>query len=228
MMTDAYRPRVITFDCYGTLVQWHEVLWAALASILTRKCHYNDIHRAITFFHEARHALTHGPYRTYKDILTQALHFTLANYGAIATADDVEELLCAIRTCPPFHEVRGTLDALRKRYEIAIISNSDSDLIADSIMAIGVEFDYVVVAEQCRSYKPSHTIFNHALRTVGTAAKNVLHVGASIEIDIAPAAALGISGVLVNRRGLPVDRREAPIVVPDMSKLLGILHIKES
>ncbi len=213
-------PGVITFDCYGTLLQWRESLHEALGGILAVKGSI-AVDDFVAAFHEIRHVQTRRlPYRSYKAILANSLEDALARYGLEYREADAERLMAAIRAIPPFPEVPGALSELRRNHRIAIISNSDADLMTYNVAALGVPFDWVFVAEDARAYKPSLEFFRHVLARVACAPDEVVHVGASLSLDIEPAASLGMRRVWINRLGQRGDPRWMPYeTLEDLSRL---------
>ncbi|MEZ5840840.1 MAG: haloacid dehalogenase type II [Hyphomicrobiales bacterium] len=213
-------PRVITFDCYGTLVQWREGLHATLGEILAGKDPAADVDDFVDAFHEARHEETERPYRPYKEILTLALGRALDSLGRTATADDAARLLEGVRRIGPFPEVPAALRALRENARIAIISNSDRDLMVRNVENIGVPVDHVFVAEDAGAYKPSLAFFRHVIAGIGCDPAEVLHVGASMSLDMAPTRDLGIRRVWIDRLGQRGDPACEPYErLPDLTDL---------
>jgi 2-haloalkanoic acid dehalogenase type II len=205
-------------------VRWHESVNFTLREIFAEKHGSGGVNSFIKTFHHARHALTEGDFKRYTEILAGALRCALASQSLIGTSDDVEKLLNAVQTCPPFPETKSSLEELRENYKIVIISNSDIFLITENIAAIGVIFDHVIVSEKCAAYKPSPVIFKYMLQTIGAVPADVLHVGASVTTDIAPATALGIRSVLVARDCQSVGLNFHQSIVPDLSFIPKILR----
>lgn len=192
--------KLITFDCYGTLITWREGIAQTLGEILLGKGSAVAPETFVTAFHQIRHEETAKPYRAYKDILRSTLARTLDDFGLPKDAADGDRLLAGVRAIGPFREVPAVLETLRRNFRIAIVSNSDHDLMADNVANIGVPFDHVFVAEDARAYKPSLDFFGLVLDRAGVAPDEVLHVGASCNLDIEPASALGMRAVWINRR----------------------------
>ena len=107
-------------------------------------------------------------------------------------------------------EVPGALRRLRERYQLAIITNSDDDLIAHNVKKIGVPIDYVVTAEQAQAYKPARQIFQHAHRTMGVTKDETVHVAMSMVLDMQACHELGIRAIWINRRGEKGNRTGCP------------------
>ena len=97
------------------------------------------------------------------------------------------------------------LEHLRERYKLAIISNTDDDLIAETIQAIGVPIDFVITAQQAQAYKPDHRLFQHAYATMGVSKEETVHVGMGQVTDLKVCHELGIRSVWINREGEPLN-----------------------
>jgi beta-phosphoglucomutase-like phosphatase (HAD superfamily) len=113
--------------------------------------------------------------------------------------EDVERLAKSIVTMGPHSEVPGVLRRLRERYKLAIITNSDDDLIVHNVKKIGVPIDYVITAEQAQAYKPSRQIFEHAHRTMGVSKDETVHVAMGMVVDMQACHELGIRAIWINR-----------------------------
>jgi len=159
------KPKFITFDCYSTLVQWHSALLTAVRAVLAKRVQVTGAEedrvtdtvealRTVSMEHQQR-----GPFRDYKTILQSSLAEVMAGKGLSPRPDDGETLLSYLRTIPPHPEVPAVLQRLRAQFRLAIISNTDDDLIAGTVAAIGVPIDHVITAQQARAYKPDHSYF---------------------------------------------------------------------
>jgi 2-haloacid dehalogenase len=116
--------------------------------------------------------------------------------------------------------VPAALERLGKHCQLAIITNSDDDIIASNARNIGVPFDHVITAEQARAYKPSPVIFDYALRVIGCEPSDLLHVAQGFAYDIVPAHALGWRRVWINRYGKSGDPAYGPYhELSDLSRL---------
>ena len=123
---------------------------------------------------------------------------------------------------PPFPDTVGSLERLKARYKLAIISNTDDDLFAATARHLKISFDEVITAEQARAYKPSEAPFRLALQRLGLSPHRVLHIGQSIYHDVLPAKSLGMATALVFRRGSGATRAiegEPDLIVPDLKTL---------
>jgi 2-haloacid dehalogenase len=196
-------PKVITFDCYGTLVQWYEVLLREIGAVLAEHDASTASASAIldSFSAQGRRLTAERPHRPYKDILRIGFAAAFGEHGLTPSADEIERIASSPRTMGPHPEVPNVLGRLRKRYTLAILTNSDDDLIAPTVARIGVPFDHVITAEQAQAYKPSRRLFKHAYRTMGVTPDETVHVAMGMYWDMKARHELGLRGIWVNRRG---------------------------
>lgn len=209
------RARLATFDCYGTLIDWEGGAAAFLHEIALRE---GDIDapngRALRDrWEELQFELVTGPYKPYKQILGESLRAWAGERGYTLRDDDAERLVRSMRSWQPFPDTRPALTRVRDAgMKLAIISNTDRDIIEHSLRHIEVPIDDVVTAEDVRSYKPDRAHFERALEVIGEPAERILHVAFGFKYDIGPAQELGFRSAWVNRRGEP---RPGP-AVPDL------------
>ncbi|WP_199707812.1 haloacid dehalogenase type II [Teichococcus wenyumeiae] len=219
-------PKVITFDCYGTLVQWYEVLLREIGAVLAVQGRDAAEASAVldTFSGHSRRLEAERPHRLYKDILRTGFRAALAEHGLAAGADVVERLATAIPTMGPHPEVPEALRRLRERYKLAIFTNSDEDLIVHNVARIGVPFDYVITAERAQAYKPSRQLFEHAYRTMGVTKDETVHVAMGMFLDMKACHDLGVRGIWVNRLGQRGNPDWLPYAeVPDLDGAAALL-----
>ncbi len=201
-------PKVITFDCYGTLVQWHRAVREAALTVLSRHLREGEDNvegQAAALADRLRDVAAtqqqRPPFRSYKSILRSSLDEALIEAGCTATVDDQETLLSILRRIEPHSEAPAALDRLRARYRLAIISNTDDDLIAGTVAAIGTSIDFVITAEQAQAYKPDHRLFLHAYAAMGVTKDETIHVGMGQFTDLKVCHELGIRSVWIDRTG---------------------------
>jgi 2-haloacid dehalogenase len=222
-------PKCITFDCYGTLVQWHRALRDGVGAVLAEHAGSSvgdtevdetvDTLRSLSMEQQQR-----PPYRDYKTVLRSSLEEVLARRGMSPRPGDGETLLSFLRDIPPHPEVPAALDRLRSQFRLAIISNSDDDLISATVASIGVPIDFVVTAEQARAYKPDHRLFSHAHARIGVTPEETVHVGMGQVTDLKVCHEMGIRVVWIDRLGETLNPDWAPdAVLPDLSGLPGLL-----
>jgi 2-haloacid dehalogenase len=219
-------PKVITFDCYGTLVQWYEVLLREIAGMLAAHGRDGTSAPAIldAFSAQGRRLTAETPHRLYKDILRAGFAAAFREHGLMPSEDEIERVASSVTTMGPHPEVPDALRRLRQRYKLAIFTNSDDDLIAPTVARIGVPFDYVITAEQARAYKPSRQLFEHGYRTMGVRPDETVHVAMGMYWDMKARHELGLRGIWVNRRGETGNPDWLPYVeVPDLNGAAALL-----
>lgn len=227
-MRSARNPEWITFDCYGTLIDtragyvriWRELL---ADKGLTRDVDVMDYVRA---WGEEEFRMIQGPYRPYREILRQSVETTLERFGLPVSEGDGDRLADAWGSFPPFPDVTPVLSILGDKFKLAIISNVDDDIVARSIASMGLEFDGVFTAEQCKAYKPSRVPFEYALDNMGVRAQRVLHVAFGYQYDLTTAYEMGFMTVWVNRRGLELPAGiPADLEMPDLTGLPSLVGL---
>jgi len=205
--------RIATFDCYGTLIDWEGGLGTFLAELALRHGEPNpEPGRRLRERWEAiQFGLIQGEHRPYKTILAESLRLWMAERGYPWTPAEGEALVRAMRSWQPFPDTRPALTRAREAgWRLAIISNTDDDIIAHSLRHLEVPFDEVITAEQAGAYKPAAPPFDLAVARLGEPAEHVLHVAFGFKYDIGPAQRLGCRTAWVNRHGEPPPGAERP------------------
>jgi 2-haloacid dehalogenase len=225
-MLDFDRFTHLTFDCYGTLIDWERGILAALRPVLDRHGIAISDAAALELYGELESAAESGPYRPYRDVLTTVMDGFGERLGFAPTDDERAALVASVGDWPPFPDTVEALRALAGRFRLVILSNIDDDLFALSARHLGVAFAAVVTAQQVGSYKPDPRNFRALLDRLDTAPDRVLHVAQSLFHDIAPAKALGLTTVWVNRRhdrpgsgATPPATARPDLEVPDLRTL---------
>jgi 2-haloacid dehalogenase len=217
-------PTWITFDCYDTLVEFP--IDDVTRAILGSRAVGIEVDKFLADFEKLRYdTTTNGPYQPYRDVLRDTLAQTMRNYGLPYRDEDGDALLAAVPTWGPYRDVPPALERLRDAgVRLAIITNSDDDLMARNVANIGVPIDRVITAERARAYKPSPVIFAYALREMSAEPADLLHVAQGFEYDIVPAHALGWNRVWINRYGKTGDPAYGPYhELPDLSGVPALL-----
>ena len=220
---------VLTFDCYGTLIDWEAGILAALRAPLGAHgiAESDDDVLAAFARHEAE--VEAGPYRRYRDVLGEVLAAMVGHFGAEASAEERATFGGSVADWPAFPDSAAALAALHERFKLGVITNCDDDLFAASQRKLGVEFDYLVTAQQAKRYKPNPRGFELMFERVGLPPARMLHVAQSLYHDHVPAKRLGLSTVWVNRRAGKAGSGATPraeatpdLVVPDMATLATV------
>ncbi len=225
-MIDFSRFDVLTFDCYGTLIDWEAGILAALRAAL-------DAHGVSAgdddllgryAVHEAE--IERGPYVRYREILSRGMAAVCHELETEPTADETVAFGGSVADWPAFPDSADALARLHRRFKLAVITNCDDDLFAASNRRLGDVFDFVVTAQQAGSYKPDQRNFEIAFERIDRPRSRILHVAQSLFHDHVPAKQLGLTSVWVDRRhdrpgsGATPPAEAAPdLTVPDMDTL---------
>ncbi len=214
----------LTFDCYGTLIDWETGLLGALRPIL--RSHGRELSDAQTLhIYGELEPKAQNPYRCYRQVLATVVRGFGETLGFQASDAEAESLPESVKNWLPFPDTSGALEKLKAKYKLAIISNTDDDLFAGTARHLKIEFDEVITAEQAKAYKPAEAPFRIALQRLGMSPERVLHVGQSVYHDVLPAKSLGMAAVLVHRRGFGATRPtegKPDLKVPDLQTLASL------
>ena len=197
---DFSRFTTISFDCYGTLIDWESGILPVLRTVLGNHGQSLPDAALLELYGEFEAEAESGPYQSYRDVLNAVVRAFADRLHFEASLAEIRSLHESVRAWTPFPDTVSALRELQRRYQLAVISNIDDDLFAETRKHLGVEFDGVITAQQARSYKPSVNNFQIALRTLALSPDRLLHAGQSIYHDVVPARTLGISTVWVNRK----------------------------
>jgi 2-haloacid dehalogenase len=222
----------ISFDCYGTLIDWEAGILAALRPILARhgvRCADDEILRRYAI---AEPRLQSSDYRPYRDVLRGVVQSLADELGFSVSEAERDCLAHSLPEWPPFFDTVPALMALRRRYRLVVVSNIDEDLFTATARRLEVTFDEVVTAQQVKSYKPALRHFEAMLQRLRLPPEQVLHVAGSLYHDIVPTRRMGIPNVWVQRNR---DRRahdasvqvdvSPDLAVPDLQTLVGIMKL---
>jgi 2-haloalkanoic acid dehalogenase type II len=200
---------ILTFDCYGTLIDWEAGIAAAFAM---EARHHGWVRRIdgaqlLAAYAECEAAEEAGSYRLYRDVLASSAVCAAAQLGWELPMDRGGFLAASLPHWAPFPDTNAALARLSTRYLLGLLSNVDDDLLAATRRHFPVDWDLVVTAEQVRSYKPSRGHWEEARRRmVIPPGGEWIHVAQSHYHDVTPCVELGIPVLWVNRRG---ERLEA-------------------
>lgn len=190
--------RWATLDCYGTLIDWNQ----GISGELERLFGAEAAPRLLQRYHEVEPELESETFRSYREVLTLTLEELCRDEGLQLPEGEAGALARSLPNWQPFPEVPGALAELRNRgWKLALLSNTDRDLIAASQTQLGIPFDLAVVAEDVQSYKPGHAHWERFFEATTAGREHHVHVGASLFHDIAPGKELGLTTIWVNRLG---------------------------
>ncbi len=226
---DYSRIRLLSFDCYGTLVDWKKSVAAILLPVFGVHRSELDAETLFNAFLRSDRKLEKGPYKPYREVLAEIVQGLGNELGIPVEPSDRYILSERFEEWMPFPDTIESLRILGEKYRLAVISNVDDDLFAITRKRLGVEFDHILTAQQLGSYKPDPENFRQALGKFALPREEVLHVAQSIYHDILPSNALGWNNVWVNRYGEPerTNPDEFPdLEVPDLTSLVRILKIE--
>jgi 2-haloacid dehalogenase len=219
----------ITFDCYGTLIDWEAGIGGGLQLVLAAHGVRAEPDELLERYagHEA--FLETGPYLRYRDVLARAMAAVAGEYGVVPTADERSWFGGAVGEWPAFPDTPDGLARLARRFRLGVLTNCDDDLFAASNRRLGVTFDWVVTAQQVGSYKPDPRNFAALFARLEVPRERILHVAQSLFHDHVPAKALGLTTVWIDRRhdrpgaGATPPADAAPdLTLPDLASLAGV------
>lgn len=198
-MLDFNRFEILTFDCYGTLIDWETGILGALHRILSAHGKTIDDSTLLKLYGDFELLSEQGAFHPYREVLESVVRRLGAQMGFTPTDAQARSLPESLAAWEPWPDTVAALRKLKPRFRLAILSNVDDDLFAATRPKLGVDLDEVVTAQQAQAYKPSLKLFELALSRIHAPAHRVLHVGQSIYHDVIPAQALGLATVWVNR-----------------------------
>ena len=213
---DYGRFEAITFDCYGTRIDWEAGIVAGLRPALAAR----DIHPLdddlLEAFAGIESAAEAGPYLRYREILGLALRGIAGRYGFAPDDAEVAAFADSVGAWPAFADSGAALAQLHERFRLGVITNCDDDLFERSAIRLGTTFDWVVTAQSVGSYKPDPRNFEIAFERIGLPRERILHVAQSLFHDHVPAKRLGLTTVWIDRRaGRPGGATPPADAAPD-------------
>jgi len=214
-------PKAITFDCYGTLIDWEGEIQQFFARRLAAKGVEGIDTKALQAqWEEIQFHYIQQQYRPYRQVLGDTMKMAFDQFHLPYDETDVEAFAASMGQWKPFPDTRDAIIDLQKFLKVVLITNTDDAIIAETERTIGVKFDDIITAEQAGAYKPSHKGFLLARERLGLPVQDIWHAGFGFKYDVVPASELGYTTVWVNRQGLarPLDVRET-FLVGDMRTL---------
>jgi|SRR5450432_1229932 len=199
-MLDFSQFEYFTFDCYGTLIHWEAGILGALRPILSAHNIELSDEETLRLYGQCEAEAEAGDFKIYRKILESVVEAFGRKLGFTPSTAEVQSLPQSLHNWPLFTDTVEALRQLNTRYKLAIISNVDDDLFAETAKLLQVPFAAIITAQQARSYKPSLNNFQLALERIGRPKERILHVAQSLYHDVVPTRALGWKNVWVNRR----------------------------
>ncbi len=232
--------RVLSFDCYGTLIDWEQGILAVLLPWAHRvgligpstslEAQASCGERLLSAFARAESRREREAFRDYPDVLRLVMHDIAASFSVPANDDDAESLASSVGRWPPFADTSTALAALQSRFRLIVASNVDHASLARTQALLGIRFDAIITAQDVRSYKPAPGHFDaieNTLRDWGLPRESWVHVAQSLYHDIAPASSRDVRTVWVDRRAGRSGGATSPpppgvcpdLTVPDLQSL---------
>lgn len=186
----------MSFDCYGTLIDWRTGLLAALEQASPGNAQpLLELHRTVE--DEIQEG---GSYRPYRQVLRESLHEMARRAGVTITPGTEDVLAQTLPTWPPYDDTVEALAGLRDDgWKLAILTNVDDDLIAPTLEAMGVPIDHLITAQTVRSYKPAPAHVDRLLADTGLDPRRWVHAAVALRHDLIPAKERGAVTAWVNR-----------------------------
>ena len=191
----------LTFDCYGTLVDWEHGIVAGIRDTVGARGLDASDEELLEAYARQEAAIEAGGYLRYREVVARALRGIGAEQGIEVSDAEAAAFGDSVGDWPPFPDSAEALAGLKRRFRLGVITNCDDDLFARSQTKLGVEFDWVVTAQQAGSYKPRLGNFELAFKRIDVPRERILHVAQSLFHDHVPAKRLGMTTVWIDRRG---------------------------
>ncbi len=196
----APKPIWLSFDCFGTLIDWERGIINALSPVFLREERTLPYAAVMTAYAELESGAERPPFRPYRQVLQEVMRGLATRFGLRLEHGEEDLLVRALPHYPPFPDSRPALGRLAGRFRLAVLSNVDRDLFEPVLDTLGRPFECVLTADAIGAYKPDPRCFQALLAACGTAPGDILHCAQSRFHDVAPARAAGIPTVWIRRR----------------------------
>jgi 2-haloacid dehalogenase/putative hydrolase of the HAD superfamily len=215
----------VTFDVYGTLIDWEKGAYDAFSREAARDGYTLSREELVPLFLQIQQEIKGGSYELYAEVLRRTAVQISRRLGWPLEPSRSGFLPESVQRWPPFKETNPTLERFRKRFDLGLISNVDDKLLGQTRRHLKVDFDLVVTAQQVRSYKPDPAHFKEAERRIG-GKKGWVHVASSLYYDVEPCVKAKIPVIYVNRTGEPLEGKAKPTAevatLAEAADLLGV------
>lgn len=222
-MSDLSNVEILTFDCYGTLIDWESGIRASISQLAKQHMLDVPLDALLTEWEAIQFEMISGTYRKYREIMADSLRQTFASHGVDLAADEADSLGMQLPNWSAFADSATSLARLKRRYKLGILSNIDDDLLAGSLPKLGIAFDQLITAEQVQSYKPASAHFEEALQRFDRPAEAFLHCAFGFKYDQRPALEMGMQTVWIKRPGWIRDDEANPTF--ETSDLAGLADL---
>ena len=201
--------KMVTTDCYGTLIDWEKGLLEAFRKEAKRDGLSLDESAFIARFLEVQAEIMSGSYELYAEVLRRAAVKVAKEIGWELEPSRAQFVPDSVARWQPFREANAAMDRLANRYDVGIVSNIDDKLLGISRRHLRTELGIVVTAQQVRSYKPDEAHFKECARRLG-GRKGWIHIASGYEADVAPLLKMNVPVIWVNRHGEKLEGRRKP------------------
>jgi 2-haloacid dehalogenase len=226
MHHERLRPKMMSFDVFGTLISVRDSSYSAFERIAA-DAGRRDLDVKAFWEHWEHRNIAHywDPYRSYREICELSLAETFEHFGVHGDSRLIEHYFEAFPSFFLYDDVVRTLDQLSSRYKLAVVSNIDDDLLAST--PLQRNFDLVCTAQRAKGYKPDGTLFRYLIENSGCAKAEILHAGQSQFTDLVGGKPLGLTIAWINRRQVDLDASvpRPDFVFPDIQSLSRIVDI---
>lgn len=219
-----YKPKikVITFDCYGTLINWDSGTYDFFRKILPLE-DKNYILNLIKRWEDIQFQLIQAQYIPYEKIQQISFAKTLHEFNISKRFNLSQEFLRAIPKWSPFPDVYPVLSLLKNYFRLVLVSNSPPSILKNNAKSMNIRFNKIISAKLIQTYKPSPDVFRYVLKQLNVSTSEIIHVAAGYKYDVIPAKTLGIKTVWVNRK--EIVRPEGILPDHEISKLTSLPYI---
>jgi 2-haloacid dehalogenase len=222
------RPELLTFDCYGTLIDWDSALRRYVADVIAAK----SLSVSAAEFYENwyyRHALPMlaGPFKLYRALLKDSLHDALRSFSADVRPSDGDDFGDAMADADPFPDTMDFLHKVAPHFRLGVISNSQDDIISHAVQRMDDLFELVITAETTHAYKPAPALFELVLARAGVAPAATVHLAQSQYVDLPQSIPMGMRTIWINRNrqtlreGTPEPQADLPDL-HEVPRMLGV------
>jgi len=219
--------RFVTFDCYGTLIDWETGAFDAYTTEAQRDGFTVDREAMMPLFVDIQRQIQRGSYELYAEVLRRTAVRSASELGWDLEPSRSGFLPTSVPRWPPFRETNAQLERFAKKFEIGVLSNIDDKLLGATRRHFRVDFDLVVTAQQVRSYKPDPAHFKECARRIG-GKRGWVHIASGYETDVEPCLKMKVPVIWVNRRGEKLEQSQKKPTeevknLREAAKLLGAL-----